>query len=375
MSTASELERQMLALINAERAQAGLPPVRLELNLNEAAEDHSQWMLNTDTFSHTGQGGSSPSQRMDAAGFDFAGSWRATENIAWQSIRGAPGLSDDVENLHNSLMNSPGHRANILDPNVTVVGIGIEVGKFEGWDAIIVTQNFARTSGQLDLDTGGSGGSTPAPTPTEPGQEAVDAGTIGDASDDWFILKSGQAGTLDGRDGDDILGGGNGRDTLIGGLGDDTLSGYGGNDTLLGGQGVDLLKGATGNDWLQSGMGADRLQGGAGDDVLRGGRGRDTLIGGDDDDTLIGARGIDTMTGGSGSDTFVFTIGPDTVTDFTDEDYIDLSLNTAITGYSDLMNNHISESRGDVIIDDGAGNSLTLEDTRVADLTMDHFLF
>ncbi|WP_243470759.1 CAP domain-containing protein [Ruegeria denitrificans] len=366
----------MLALINEERTSRGLQPLKLERQLNDSAEDHSEWMLQTDTFSHTGQGGSSATQRMRDAGFDFTGSWRSGENIAWQSERGPAGASDDVVQLHQSLMNSPGHRANILNPDFEYIGIGIEEGNFNGWDAVIVTQNFATTSAPVLLDTGGSGGgSGGTPTPTQPGQLAVDAGTVGDASDNWFILKSGQAGTLDGADGDDILGGGSGSDTLRGGMGDDNLSGHGGNDRLFGGQGVDLLKGSTGNDLLQSGTGADRLQGGAGDDVLRGGRGRDTLIGGEDDDVLIGARGIDTLTGGSGSDTFVFTIGPDTVTDFTLEDFIDLSQSAAITGYNDLMTNHISQSGSDVIIDDNAGNTLTLQNTQLADLANEYFVF
>ncbi len=59
MSQADDLERQMLDLINAERATRGLDPVQLELRLNASAEDHSTWMLAVDIFSHTGSGGSS----------------------------------------------------------------------------------------------------------------------------------------------------------------------------------------------------------------------------------------------------------------------------------------------------------------------------
>ena len=106
MSRASNLERQMLDLINDERTAAGLNPVALELRLNDSSEDHSQWMLDEDRFSHTGENGSSAGDRMRDANFDFSGNWRWGENIAFQSERGAPGLEDDVEDLHNSLMNS-----------------------------------------------------------------------------------------------------------------------------------------------------------------------------------------------------------------------------------------------------------------------------
>ena len=55
MSTASALEREMLALINQERTSRGIDPLRLELNLNVSSEQHSDWMLAADVFSHTGQ--------------------------------------------------------------------------------------------------------------------------------------------------------------------------------------------------------------------------------------------------------------------------------------------------------------------------------
>lgn len=152
MSKASALEQLMLDLINTERDARGLDPLALELRLNDASEDHSEWILATDTFSHTGAEGSNPGDRMSDAGFVFSGSWGWGENIALQSERGAPGLADDVENLHNSLMNSPGHRANILNPNYEVIGIGIERGEYKGWDGVVVTQTFARTDAPIQLD-------------------------------------------------------------------------------------------------------------------------------------------------------------------------------------------------------------------------------
>jgi hypothetical protein len=152
VSIANDLERLMLELINAERTSLGLNAVTLELTLNESSENHSTWMLEEDIFSHTGVNGTRASDRMVDAGFTFSGSWAWGENVAWQSIRGPAGLEDDVADLHTALMNSPGHRANILSTNFDYIGIGIEVGNFNGWNAIMITQNFARTSASVQLD-------------------------------------------------------------------------------------------------------------------------------------------------------------------------------------------------------------------------------
>ena len=72
-------------------------------------------MDDTMVFSHTGVDGSDPGDRIRDAGFQLSGDWTWGENIAFQSERGAPGITDDVINLHTSLMNSAGHRANILN--------------------------------------------------------------------------------------------------------------------------------------------------------------------------------------------------------------------------------------------------------------------
>ena len=63
MSIASNVERLMLELINDARDDVGLDPLVLALDLNHSAEDHSAWMLQRDTFSHTGASGSSAGDR------------------------------------------------------------------------------------------------------------------------------------------------------------------------------------------------------------------------------------------------------------------------------------------------------------------------
>ncbi|MEM9551250.1 MAG: CAP domain-containing protein [Pseudomonadota bacterium] len=187
MSTASDLERLMLDLINDERTSRGLDPLQLELRLNESSEDHTEWMFRTGTFSHTGSGGSSAGDRMRDSGFEFSGSWTWGENIAWQSERGASGEADDVAQLHQGLMNSPGHRANILNPNFEVIGIGIDRATFNGWDAVMVTQNFARTGAPVQLDDGDPEPLPPVATNTAP---VVDADTLTMQAGKWVSLAS-----------------------------------------------------------------------------------------------------------------------------------------------------------------------------------------
>ena len=55
-----------------------------------------------------------------------------------------------MDDVHESLMNSPGHRANILNPAFDEIGIGIENGDFEGFDSVMVTQNFGATDAVTD---------------------------------------------------------------------------------------------------------------------------------------------------------------------------------------------------------------------------------
>ena len=150
MSLPNALEQQMLDLINQERANANLAPLTFSSVLNDASEDHSTWMLDNDIFSHTGENGSSAGDRIVAAGYELEGDWTWGENIGWQSERGDPGLEDDVADIHQSLMNSPGHRANILNPDFEEIGIGIERGDFDSFDSVMVTQNFGTTDAVID---------------------------------------------------------------------------------------------------------------------------------------------------------------------------------------------------------------------------------
>ncbi len=106
-------EEEMLRFINKERTANDIPPVTMNANLRKLARDYSRRMLEKGYFSHNDDEGKSPFDRMDDYKIDreYAG-----ENLAF-----AP----SVELAMQGLMNSPGHRANILNPNYKQIGIGV----------------------------------------------------------------------------------------------------------------------------------------------------------------------------------------------------------------------------------------------------------
>lgn len=163
-----------------------------------------------------------------------------------------------------------------------------------------------------------------------------------------------------GTDGDDVLSGTRFRDRLEAQRGDDKLLGYAGNDRLIGGLGHDTIKGHSGTDRLFGSSGQDRLLGNGGQDTLNGGAGNDRLV------------------GGSGADTFVFSSGRDVISDFdtsNNGERIDLSAVDSISNFRDLMDNHVSEENGDLVISDGRGNTLTLAGIELTDLDQGDFIF
>ena len=124
---------------------------RFNDDLNTGAELHSQWMINTDTFSHTGAGGSSFTTRMANAGYQVRRALgRGREHRLGQSAR-RPGYQDEVLLLHTGLMNSSGHRANILSPTYREVGLGFEVGQYGTWQAAFITEDFVKSGTSLFL--------------------------------------------------------------------------------------------------------------------------------------------------------------------------------------------------------------------------------
>ena len=123
----ADLEAQMLELVNQERVQRGLRPLVADPEMTEVARAHARDMFARGYFAHFTPEGKSPFDRMDAAHVQYT---TAGENLA---------LAHSLSIAHNGLMNSPGHRANILNPAFGRLGIGILDGGFYG---LMVSQEF-----------------------------------------------------------------------------------------------------------------------------------------------------------------------------------------------------------------------------------------
>jgi uncharacterized protein YkwD len=146
MSIPTKHEAYMMRLVNEARADAGVRQLRFDRDLNQAADWHSNWMLRTDNFSHTGVNGTRVADRVEMAGYDLTGSWAVGENLAVRQVGGRAGLWDDVRALHAMLMDSASHRQNLLSGKYDEGGISIVMGEFRGVTALMATQNFGRTS-------------------------------------------------------------------------------------------------------------------------------------------------------------------------------------------------------------------------------------
>ena len=121
------LEIKMLEMVNKERAKAGLPALKADPEMTRVARAHSRDMFVRGYFAHNSPEGKTPFDRMRASGVQFSA---AGENLA---------LAQTLEIAHTNLMNSPGHRANILHPSFGRLGIGILDGGFFG---LMVSQEF-----------------------------------------------------------------------------------------------------------------------------------------------------------------------------------------------------------------------------------------
>ncbi len=123
-------EESFLKAANKIRKHAGLPPLQRDSRLEELARAHTNDMAESRYFAHKSPTQGSTHERMRRAGFPFP---RYGENI---------GRARTAEEIHALWLRSPGHRANLLDPTFTHIGIGVRVDKSSSPPVVIATQEF-----------------------------------------------------------------------------------------------------------------------------------------------------------------------------------------------------------------------------------------
>lgn len=116
----NESESRMFEFVNKERIQIGLPKLIVDEKLQKLARKHAKDMFARGYFSHVTPDKVNPFERMTDAGIDDL---TAGENLA---------LAPTVDLAHSGLMDSPGHRANILEPRFGHMGIGVIDGGVYG---------------------------------------------------------------------------------------------------------------------------------------------------------------------------------------------------------------------------------------------------
>jgi uncharacterized protein YkwD len=137
--SSDEAEGRLLALVNGDRRAAGLPALAVDPEVAKVARAYSAEMAKTGVVAHVSALSGDVSDRLMRGGVRRP---LVEENLA---------RSSSVESAHQGLMNSPGHRANILSPAVTHIGVGVVGAPAEvGSTDLLVTEVFVRLPPPVD---------------------------------------------------------------------------------------------------------------------------------------------------------------------------------------------------------------------------------
>ncbi|EFI34206.1 lipoprotein [Desulfonatronospira thiodismutans ASO3-1] len=140
-------------------------PLAFNPDLTQAAREHSQWMLDNDTFDHTGEGGSSVEDRIKDTDYNTDPPWGWGENLALTGY--TEGMDELIAQKHENLFHSSGHRENTMRESFMEVGVGSLLGDYTGDTGYMTTVKFAHTSdtpfltGTVFQDLDGSGAYKP----------------------------------------------------------------------------------------------------------------------------------------------------------------------------------------------------------------------
>lgn len=137
-ATADEVRAQLLDLLQATRREQGLPPLEVDARIDAVARAHSVDMHDHDFIAHTSPTTGSAADRVRGASIQTG---LVLENI---------GRGYSAAEIHRGLLASPGHRANIINPDANTVGLGVVEDVSDGRTAYIATEVFVRFARAID---------------------------------------------------------------------------------------------------------------------------------------------------------------------------------------------------------------------------------
>ena len=139
VTTPADAEKRMFELVNRDRVAAGLPELAWDAQVADVARSYSAEMRRTGIVAHVSPTSGNASDRVKRAGIVTS---TVLENIA---------RAYGVGEAHNGLMNSPGHRANVLSLSATHLGVGVVLGDIvSGRREVFVTEVFIRVPPHID---------------------------------------------------------------------------------------------------------------------------------------------------------------------------------------------------------------------------------
>jgi len=138
-ATPEEAEQRLLANVNRDRVAAGLVALAPDERLTAVARGYSEEMRRTRVVAHISPITGSSADRVRAANI--------RTGVVLENVARAYGVNE----AHQGLMNSPGHRANIMSAIATHIGIGVAFGdEISGRREIFITQVFTRVPPKID---------------------------------------------------------------------------------------------------------------------------------------------------------------------------------------------------------------------------------
>jgi len=156
--------QNIVNLTNQQRASAGLPELKLNTKLAQAAASKAADMLANQYFSHISPSNISPWYWFKAAGYNYA---YAGENLAMDFTT--------AENTLAAWMTSDSHKKNILNTKYSEIGVAVLEGDFKGAKTILVVQEFAAPAPVTTIAQAATVQQVtkPAPTETKPATQTV----------------------------------------------------------------------------------------------------------------------------------------------------------------------------------------------------------